>query len=958
MGRNTFKPGLCSFFFWFVGILFMEVVMAQHTTTPVNVGVVLYDFENWVGKMWLSCINISLSDFYATHAHYKTRMLLNTRNSMADVFGAAAAGLDLIKNAEVQAILGPVTSMQANFVVELGKKAQVPIISFSASSPFLTSIKSPYFFQATQNDKSQVKAICAIIQAFGWREAVPIYVDNLYGVGFIPYLMEALQAVDTRVPYQSAISPSANDDQIVRELYKLMTMQTRVFIVHIFPSLGARLFIKAKEIGMMSEGYVWIMTDGMTNLLSSLDPSAIDSMQGALGVQPYVARTKELEKFRVRWKKKFHQYHPDMVDAELNIYGLWAYDATMALAMAIEEAGTTNFGFQRANISSNSTDLETLKVSENGPNLARALANISFKGLTGDFLFVNNKLPSSAFEIVNLNGVGPKGIGFWTPDKGLVKKFKSPRNASSKANLAPIIWPGDSISVPKGWEIPTNGTRLRIGVPVKKGFTEFVNVTKDPITKVTKVTGYCMDVFDAVMKELPYAVAYDYIPYAFPNGSSAGTYNDLVYQVHLGNFDAAVGDVTIIANRSLYVDYTLPYTEADVLMLVRVQDEKINNAMIFLKPLSWELWVTTLCFFLFIGFVVWILEHRINDDFQGPPLHQAGTSLWFAFSTMVFAHREKVFNNWARLVVIIWSFALLILTQSYTASFASLLTVQRLQPSVTYVNELIQNGESVGCPTGSFVYGILKKLGFQDNQLLSYNSPEEVDKLFSEGTGNHGIVAAFDESPYMKLIQARSCSNYTTVEPSTFMLKTPSRNFQQFKTDGFGFVFPRGSPLVPDVSRAILKVTEDDEMRRIENAWFGGESKCPDSSKSVSSSILGIDSFWGLFLIVGVISVSALVTYTAMFVHEHWEILKDSNSRASIWSRILHLLRIFNKPDPKAHALSKGKVDERSGINAPGDGAPNARMVRSKQSPVESKEHPLHSRSMPTLMGQELKGLP
>jgi hypothetical protein len=30
--------------------------------------------------------------------------------------------LDLIKNVEVQAILGPTTSMQANFVIDLGEK--------------------------------------------------------------------------------------------------------------------------------------------------------------------------------------------------------------------------------------------------------------------------------------------------------------------------------------------------------------------------------------------------------------------------------------------------------------------------------------------------------------------------------------------------------------------------------------------------------------------------------------------------------------------------------------------------------------------------------------------------------------------------------------------------------------------------------------------------------------------
>ncbi|KAF2323737.1 hypothetical protein GH714_036771 [Hevea brasiliensis] len=708
-----------------------------------------------------------------------------------------------------------------------------------------------------------------------------------------------------------------------------------------FPSLGARLFIKAKEIGMMSEGYVWIMTDGMTNLLSLLDPSAIDSMQGALGVRPYVPRTKELEYFRVRWKKKFHRDHPDIVDAELNIYGLWAYDATMALAMAIEEAGTANFSIQRANVPRNSTDLETLKFFQNGPNLAEALSNTCFRGLTGDFLFINNQLQSSAFEIVNLNGVGPKGIGFWTSDRGLVKKLNSATNVSSKAKLSTIIWPGDSTSVPKGWEIPTNGKRLQIGVPVKVGFREFVNVTRDPFTKVTKVTGYCIDVFDAVMKELPYPVDYDYIPFALPNGSSAGTYNDLVYQVHLGNFDAAVGDITIIANRSLYVDYTLPYTECNVLMLARVQDEKNKNAMIFLKPLSWELWVTIFCFFLFIGFVVWVLEHRINDDFQGPPFYQAGTSLWFAFSTMIFAHRERVFNNWARLVVIIWSFVLLILTQSYTASLASLLTVQRLQPSVIYVNELIQNRETVGYPVGSFIYGILKGLGFQDNQLVSYNSPEELDKLFSEGTGNHGIAAAFDESPYIKFIWARSCSNYTTVEPSTFMLKTQSRNFQQFKTDGYGFVFRRGSPLVPDVSKAILKVTENDKMRRIEDAWFVKDSKCHERNNSVSCSVLGIDSFWGLFSIAGAISLSALVTYTAKFIHEHWEILKDSNSRPSIWSRMLHLLRIFNQMDPKAHTLEKGGEDGRSGINAPGEAAPNLRNGPAQADPngEPSTEH-------------------
>jgi ionotropic glutamate receptor len=450
------------------------------------------------------------------------------------------AALDLIKNVEVQAILGPTTSMQANFVIDLGEKAQVPIISFSATSPSLTSIRSSYFLRATQNDSAQVNAISAIVQAFGWREAVPIYIDNEYGEGIIPYLIDALQEVDARVPYRSVISPSATDDQIVEELYRLMTMQTRVFIVHMYPSLGTRLFTKAKEIGMMSEGYVWIMTDGLSvDFLSSPNHSVTDTIQGVLGIKPYVPRTKGLEYLRARWKRKFLRDNPNNIDAELNIYGLLAYDAATALALAVEKAGTTNFDFQKANVPSNSsTDLATLGISLNGPNILQALSTTSFKGLTGDYLFVDGQLQSPAFQIVNVNGNAGRRIGFWTPTtEGLVKTL-NPRinkrmNSTSTSRVSTVIFPGDTTVVPKGWEIPIKEKKLKIGVPVKHGFSEFVAVTKDPGSNTTKLTGFCIDVFDAVVKALPYALPYEYIPFAKPDGEPAGTYNDLAYQVYL-----------------------------------------------------------------------------------------------------------------------------------------------------------------------------------------------------------------------------------------------------------------------------------------------------------------------------------------------------------------------------------------------------------------------------------------
>ena len=64
---------------------------AQNDTIPVKVGVVL-DVETPVAEVWLSSLNTGISDFYASHPQFKTRLLLNTRDSKGDVVGAASAG--------------------------------------------------------------------------------------------------------------------------------------------------------------------------------------------------------------------------------------------------------------------------------------------------------------------------------------------------------------------------------------------------------------------------------------------------------------------------------------------------------------------------------------------------------------------------------------------------------------------------------------------------------------------------------------------------------------------------------------------------------------------------------------------------------------------------------------------------------------------------------------------------
>ncbi|KAH9654078.1 glutamate receptor [Citrus sinensis] len=208
---------------------------------------------------------------------------------------------------------------------------------------------------------------------------------------------------------------------------KLMTMQTRVFVVYMNTALVSRLFALADQNGMMSKGYAWIITAGLSNSLNVLDSDVVDSMDGVLGVR---AAEKILP--------------------------------------------PTNPSFVKPNTSKSRTDLV---------------------------------------------------VGYWTPEKGISQNIGS----NYKNGLKQIIWPGDSTTTPTGWAIPS----LKIGVPVKLGFPEFVEQRKNG--NKTTYTGFSIDVFSTVSetlnKDLGFKVLHNFIGFEDETGLMDGSYDDLLLQI-------------------------------------------------------------------------------------------------------------------------------------------------------------------------------------------------------------------------------------------------------------------------------------------------------------------------------------------------------------------------------------------------------------------------------------------
>ncbi|KAH9328300.1 hypothetical protein KI387_000408, partial [Taxus chinensis] len=759
--------------------------------------------------------------------------------------------IDLSKK-DVVAIIGPQSSVIAHVVSHIANALQLPLLSFGATDPSLSSLQYPYFLRLSHSDISEMTAIAAVIGYFNWREVVAIYVDDDYGRNGISALGDAL-GNKAKIVHKYLVPSAITRSGLGINLEDLVLMTTRVFVVHMNPAAGLKLFAEVHHHGMLSNDYVWIATDWLSSALDSraLDSETMKSLQGIITLRPHVPDSNQLRAFSVRWN---NLQKVGTVDALLNVFGLYAYDSVWTAAYAIDAflKKGRNISFtdypHLSTASGSGSELAELKVFRGGPQLHTILLQTNITGLTGPVkLDKRGDLVGSTFEIINIVGTGFHEVSYWSNKSGLsvippeTRVVSSHNKSSLNKTMYDILWPGDSKQVPRGWTIPNNGRQLRIGVPWKKGgFEKLVKILEGS----NMASGYCADVFAAAINLLPYAVPYEFVVYG--SEESPPVYDELVKQVASKKFDAAVGDITIRKNRSKNVDFSQPYVDSGLVVVVPVK--KLNsNPWALLQPFTLEMWLTTGAFFLVIGAVVWFMEHKLNSEFRGGPKRQLFTILWFSFSTMFTSHREQIVSCLGRIILIIWLFVVLIINSSYTASLTSILTVQQLSTTIKGIDDLISSNLPIGYLTGSFARNYLsKELNIAQSRLIPLDSPESFAKALTEGPGRGGVGAIVDELPPVQLFLSTGCGFSIVGQP--------------FTKGGWGFVFPKGSPLQVDISTAILNLSETGELQKIHDKWLSLD-RCGSHANQDGPKQLGLKNFWGLFLIIGVASFAALLGY-------------------------------------------------------------------------------------------------
>ncbi|CAH8334967.1 unnamed protein product [Eruca vesicaria subsp. sativa] len=682
---------------------------SQQERVKIRVGLVL-NLGSLEGKIVGSSVSIALSDFYANNNDYKTRVSLSVRNSQGEPLRALASAVDLLQTVGVEAIICGNSLQETKLLAEIGEKAGVPVISLNSPAS-LSLRKYSNLIQVTHDSSSEARGITAFIHGFEWNSVALVYEDEDDWRESMQLMVDHFHENGVCIQSKVGFTVSSNEEVMMDQLRKLKDLGTTVFVVHLSELVATHLFPCAEKLGMMGEGFAWILTVKSMNSFHERTGHhfAKEAMEGVVGFRSYIPMSKELQNFTSRWRKSLaFEETAEFEITSLSISGVWAHDVAWALARAAEVTRMPNMS---------STLLE-------------AITNCRFKGLSGNFQIKDKNYLSDKFEIVNLIGSGERRVGFWNSNGS----FSNRRHLSSSNNnnLETIIWPGMSSESPKGHTLgESKRKKLRVLLTSSNRFPKLVSWMTDPVTKKIIADGFCIQVFNASIRHFNYDVEY----VLWTGGPN---YDNLAYTLSSQKdiYDMAVGDITITSNRSSYVDFTIPFTELGLGMVAPKQ----SGMWVFFQPLTPDLWMTSAAFFVLTGIIVWLIERPENTEFQGSWSQQIGVMLWFGFSTLVYAH--------------IWVFAVLILTTSYTATLTSMMTVQQIRFN--------SNKDFIGHLSGSLIANAsLASTNINATNVRGLDNSTDYAKALL----NSSVAFIIDELPYLNVLLGEKPDHFLMVKP-------------------------------------------------------------------------------------------------------------------------------------------------------------------------------------------------
>lgn len=118
-------------------------------------------------------------------------------------------------------------------------------------------------------------------------------------------------------------------------------------------------------------------------------------------------------------------------------------------------------------------------------------------------------------------------------------------------------------------------------------------------------------------------------------------------------------------------------------------------------------------------------------------------------------------------------------------------------------------------------------------------------------------------------------------------------------------MFQKGSPLVRDVSKAILQLLEKGEVRKLEDIWLNPDT-CSKNLNSENTESLKLGSLWILYVISGATSTICFIVSAIHSLKSSQTPNDDSRNYVSRWKRMVKLTsKIYSRKHNKASMVKE-----------------------------------------------------
>lgn len=272
-----------------------------------------------------------------------------------------------------------------------------------------------------------------------------------------------------------------------------------------------------------------------------------------------------------------------------------------------------------------------------------------------------------------------------------------------------------------------------------------------------------------------------------------------------GSLDAAVGALSVTAEREERMDFSHPFHTSGLGIAVSTRPEGWFTQFLgnlfsaqFLKILG-----LLLLLLLATGAAVWLLERRRNpDQFGGRGMRGIGAGLWWSAVTMTtVGYGDKAPRTPAgRLVALLWMFIGVVLVAGFTAAMASSLTVSHFESLIEGPRDLPRvRVAAVNDSTGAayLAQNGVRYAGYEDARAA----------LEALASGERDAVVY--DAPLLRYLANREWKGRVAVLPRTFARQD------------YAFALSTGSPLREAINKAILRETATEEWAELLERHLG-----------------------------------------------------------------------------------------------------------------------------------------